>query len=490
MGEGARPGSSGGPLLGVNEKRLLAPRLGRPAGAAGAGALSIAAVAAPAPKLLPPPKVLLLLLPVPKEGALQPKLKLTLGADAPSPGALGEGRSLGSWPDGALDTWLRWEVAFGALSEGWRGAGARMLSVSVSGTTAATCPSVATAAPLVVDGRLKPPKAEAGDAAAEAMMPKPETGMAAAGAAAGAGAGAGGAAGAEAGAAEAPKEKPELALAAAGAAAAGIGAAEAPKEKPELALAAAGAAAAGMGAAEAPQEKPELEAAGAWVGAGDGVKPKPKPGLGAAAGGRARFAGVAAAPPSPQAKGEAPAPRRTSNGEGTELNGAVDGAPATRRDSPVPNRAVDDPLGAPIGDWSMAERMGGRPAAERAAVGGTPSSPSTARSVAPGGTSRAAAPSKTGRPVGRPAAAAASGLDESETGGTSSISSVRRIRCAAWHEAVLVASGAAPYRAATDERRAAFRAGISLPAVPDGGCGSSPDGEPAGAAATALSAGA
>ena len=464
MGEGARPGSSGGPLLGVNEKRLLAPRLGRPAGAAGAGALSIAAVAAPAPKLLPPPKVLLLLLPVPKEGALQPKLKLTLGADAPSPGALGEGRSLGSWPDGALDTWLRWEVAFGALSEGWRGAGAGMLSVSVSGTTAATCPSVATAAPLVVDGRLKPPKAEAGDAAAEAMMPKPETGMAAAGAAAGAGAGAGGAAGAEAGAAEAPKEKPELALAAAGAAAAG------------------------MGAAEAPQEKPELEAAGAWVGAGDGVKPKP--GLGAAAGGRARFAGVAAAPPSPQAKGEAPAPRRTSNGEGTELNGAVDGAPATRRDSPVPNRAVDDPLGAPIGDWSMAERMGGRPAAERAAVGGTPSSPSTARSVAPGGTSRAAAPSKTGRPVGRPAAAAASGLDESETGGTSSISSVRRIRCAAWHEAVLVASGAAPYRAATDERRAAFRAGISLPAVPDGGCGSSPEGEPAGAAATALSAGA
>ena len=453
-------------MLGVNEKRLLAPRLGRPAGAAGAGALSIAAVAAPAPKLLPPPKVLLLLLPVPKEGALQPKLKLTLGADAPSPGALGEGRSLGSWPDGALDTWLRWEVAFGALSEGWRGAGARMLSVSVSGTTAATCPSVATAAPLVVDGRLKPPKAEAGDAAAEAMMPKPETGMAAAGAAAGAGAGAGGAAGAEAGAAEAPKEKPELALAAAGAAAAG------------------------MGAAEAPQEKPELEAAGAWVGAGDGVKPKPKPGLGAAAGGRARFAGVAAAPPSPQAKGEAPAPRRTSNGEGTELNGAVDGAPATRRDSPVPNRAVDDPLGAPIGDWSMAERMGGRPAAERAAVGGTPSSPSTARSVAPGGTSRAAAPSKTGRPVGRPAAAAASGLDESETGGTSSISSVRRIRCAAWHEAVLVASGAAPYRAATDERRAAFRAGISLPAVPDGGCGSSPEGEPAGAAATALSAGA
>ena len=464
MGEGARPGSSGGPLLGVNEKRLLAPRLGRPAGAAGAGALSIAAVAAPAPKLLPPPKVLLLLLPVPKEGALQPKLKLTLGADAPSPGALGEGRSLGSWPDGALDTWLRWEVAFGALSEGWRGAGAGMLSVSVSGTTAATCPSVATAAPLVVDGRLKPPKAEAGDAAAEAMMPKPETGMAAAGAAAGAGAGAGGAAGAEAGAAEAPKEKPELALAAAGAAAAG------------------------MGAAEAPQEKPELEAAGAWVGAGDGVKPKP--GLGAAAGGRARFAGVAAAPPSPQAKGEAPAPRRTSNGEGTELNGAVDGAPATRRDSPVPNRAVDDPLGAPIGDWSMAERMGGRPAAERAAVGGTPSSPSTARSVAPGGTSRAAAPSKTGRPVGRPAAAAASGLDESETGGTSSISSVRRIRCAAWHEAVLVASGAAPYLAATDERRAAFRAGISLPAVPDGGCGSSPEGEPAGAAATALSAGA
>ena len=443
MGEGARPGSSGGPLLGVNEKRLLAPRLGRPAGAAGAGALSIAAVAAPAPKLLPPPKVLLLLLPVPKEGALQPKLKLTLGADAPSPGALGEGRSLGSWPDGALDTWLRWEVAFGALSEGWRGAGAGMLSVSVSGTTAATCPSVATAAPLVVDGRLKPPKAEAGDAAAEAMMPKPETGMAAARAAAGAGAGAGGAAGAEAGAAEAPKEKPELALAAAGAAAAG------------------------MGAAEAPQEKPELEAAGAWVGAGDGVKPKPKPGLGAAAGGRAGFAGVAAAPPSPQAKGEAPAPRRTSNGEGTELNGAVDGAPATRRDSPVPNRAVDDPLGAPIGDWSMAERMGGRPAAERAAVGGTPSSPSTARSVAPGGTSRAAAPSKTGRPVGRPAAAAASGLDESETGGTSSISSVRRIRCAAWHEAVLVASGAAPYRAATDERRAAFRAGISLPAVPD-----------------------
>ena len=108
MGEGARPGSSGRPLLGVNEKRLLAPRLGRPAGAAGAGALSIAAVAAPAPKLLPPPKVLLLLLPVPKEGALQPKLKLTLGADAPSPGALGEGRSLGSWPDGALDTWLRW----------------------------------------------------------------------------------------------------------------------------------------------------------------------------------------------------------------------------------------------------------------------------------------------------------------------------------------------------------------------------------------------
>jgi hypothetical protein len=78
-------------------------------------------------------------------------------------------------------------------------------------------------------------------------------------------------------------------------------------------------------------------------------------------------------------------------------------------------------------------------------------------------------------------------LAGSETGGTSSISSVRRIRCAAWHEAVLVASGAAPYRAAADERRAAFRAGISLPAVPDD---SSPDGEPAGAAAAALSAGA
>ena len=46
-------------MLGVNEKRLLPPRLGRPAGATGAGALSIAAVAAPAPKLLPPPKVLL-----------------------------------------------------------------------------------------------------------------------------------------------------------------------------------------------------------------------------------------------------------------------------------------------------------------------------------------------------------------------------------------------------------------------------------------------
>jgi hypothetical protein len=59
MGEGARPGSSGGPLLGVNEKRLLPPRLGCPAGATGAEALSIAAVAAPAPKLLPPPKVLL-----------------------------------------------------------------------------------------------------------------------------------------------------------------------------------------------------------------------------------------------------------------------------------------------------------------------------------------------------------------------------------------------------------------------------------------------
>ena len=44
-------------MLGVNEKRLLPPSLGRPAGAAGAGALSIAA--APAPKLLPPPKVLL-----------------------------------------------------------------------------------------------------------------------------------------------------------------------------------------------------------------------------------------------------------------------------------------------------------------------------------------------------------------------------------------------------------------------------------------------
>ena len=407
-------------------------------------------------------------------GALQPKLRLPLGAGAPSPGALGEGRSLGSWPVAALDTWLRWEVAFGALSEGWRGAGAGMLSVSVSGTTAATCPSVATAAPLVVDGRLKPPKEGAGDAAAGALLPKPKTGVAAVGAAAagaaagvGVGAGAGGAAGA-------------------GAAGAGAGAAEAPKEKPELALAAAGAAAAGAGAAEAPKEKPEDKAAGAWVSAGAGVKPNPKPGLGAAAIGRARFAGVAAAPPSPQAKGEVPAQRRAPNGEGTAPNGAVDGgAPMTRSDSPVPNRAVDDPLGAPIGDWSVAERVGGRPAAERAAVAGTPSSPSTARSVAPGGISRAAAPSKAGRP-----AAAASGLAGSETGGTSSISSVRRIRCAAWHEAVLVASGAAPYRAATDERRAAFRAGISLPAVPDDSCGSSPDGEPAGAAAAALSAGA